>query len=303
MKENKWLYNGDYKEMKGIILESRGGAKSSNAQRNPDYKLLLQYALETLKNNVAEGVQIYIASAGNGKYPKLSDRLLVIDGTSKFDLSNVDVDSFIKKLSKEIKHSGQSGTEKGGNSTKRLFFHSSSIEIDILPKVVEESKEVPIDTLITKEHFKIALENFKFDFKRNKDKNQSELKTQVTDLQNSLQDYLKIKFTNYVWQTEYKADANRKDSFDILGYNKELDMYIVIELDPHRADSIAKKFVSRLAIMVNNNLLYVSYLYPGTNKMPINEARKYLGDCETILEILNTNSGKRKQFLGFFLEQ
>lgn len=303
MTENKWLYNGDFKGMKGIILESRGGAKNSYEQRNPNYKLLLQYALETLKNNVSKGVEIYIAAAGDAKYPNLSDRLLSIDGESKFDFTIVEIDPFITKLNKAMRLSGQSGTEKGGNSTKRLFFHSNSIANDVLPKQIEDKKEVATDVLVTKEELKIALENFKFDFKRNKKTISGEIKLQVTDLQNSLKDYLETTFSDYQWQTEYKADSNRKDSFDVFGHNKKLDMNIVIELDPHRADSIAKKFVSRLAMMVNSNLLYVAYLYPGTDKMPINEAYKYLGDCETILEVLNTNSGVKKQFLGFFLEQ
>jgi hypothetical protein len=302
MTENKWLYKGDFKGLKGIILESRGGAKKSDTQRNPNYKLLLQYALETLKNNNSKGVEIYIAAAGDTKYPKLSDRLLVIEGESKYDFSNIDIDTFIKKLSKAIRLSGQTGTEKGGNSTKKLFFHISSIEASVLPIVNEGTAETITKVLVTKEKFKSSLESFKFDFKRNKKTNPNVIKLQVTDLQNCLKDYLEVNFSSYKWETEHKADDNRKDSFDILGYDKELDMYIIVELDPHRADSIAKKFVSRLAMMVKNNLLYVAYLYPGTDKMPIKEARKYLGDCETIVEVLNTNSGETKQFLGFFLE-
>lgn len=303
MTENKWLFEGEFSDMKGIILESRGGAKKSNAQRNPDYKLLLQYTLETLKNSAAKDIEIYIASARNSKYPNLSDRLLSIDGESKIDFTKIDIDAFITKLSKQIKSSGQSGTEKGGNSTKRLFFHINAIETDILPMINEGKNEDRSKLLDTKEQVKIALGNFKFDFKRNKNLITADLKLQVTDLQNGLKDYLETTFDDYQWQTEYKADINRKDSFDIYGYNKVLDMCIVVELDPHRADSIAKKFVSRLAMMVNNNLLYVAYLYPGTDKMPVNEAYKYLGDCETILDVLNTNSGIKKQFLGFFLEQ
>lgn len=303
MTENKWLFKGEFRDMKGIILESRGGAKKSNAQRNPDYKLLLQYALETLKNSAAKGVEIYIASARNSKYPNLSDRLLFLDGESKIDFTKVDIDTFITKLSKEIKSSGQSGTEKGGNSTKRLFFHISPFETDILPIINDVKNEDITNSLDIKEQVKIALGNFNFDFKRNKNVNTVNLKLLVTDLQNSLKDHLEATFNNYQWQTEYKADINRKDSFDIFGYNKVLDMHIIVELDPHRADSVAKKFVSRLALMVNNNLLYVAYLYPGTDKMSINETNKYLVDCETILEVLNKNSGIKKQFLGFFLEQ
>ncbi|MBQ0909751.1 hypothetical protein KBJ98_13640 [Flavobacterium sp. F-328] len=289
--------------MKGIILESRGGAKKSNAQRNPDYKLLLQYTLETLKNSAAKDIEIYIASATNSKYPNLSDRLLSIDGASKIDFATIDIDTFITKLSKEIRLSGQSGTEKGGNSTKRLFFHINAIETDILPIINDVKDKDKSKSLDIKQQVKMALENFKFDFKRNKNLITADLKLQVTHLQKGLKDYLGTTFEDYQWQTEFKPDTNRKDSIDIYGYNKVLDMYIVVELDPHRADSIAKKFVSRLAMMVNNNLLYVAYLYPGTDKMPVNEAYKYLGDCETILDVLNTNSDIKKQFLGFFLEQ
>ncbi|MGL2995166.1 hypothetical protein [Flavobacterium sp. TSSA_36] len=301
MKENKWLYNGAFKGMKGIILESRGGAKKSNAQRNPDYKLLLQYVLENLKNNHAKGVEIYIASTREAKYPTLSDRMLTVDGLSTFDFTYIDIDPFITKLSKEIKTSGQSGSEKGGNSTKRLFFHLSTGATEILPMINRVIPKEVTNAIDSKKQITKALEAFTFDFKRDKNKSQGELKILVTELQDCLKDHLEKTVTNYQWETEFKTKEGRKDSFDIYGYSKELNEHIVVELDPHRADSIAKKFVSRLALMIDKNLLYIAYLYPGTDKMPINEANKYLGDCETILEAVNGSSGFQKQFLGFFL--
>ena len=301
MIENKWLYSGEFREMKGIILESRGGAKISTSQRNPDYKLLLQYALETLKNAEAKNVEIYIASNGKTKYPNVSDRLLSFDGVSKIDFTQVEIDNFITKLSKEIRLSGQNGTEKGGNSTKRLFFHKSQNEARILSTASLATQEQKTTDSIKEQVLK-ALESFSFDFKRPK-KNNADLRILVTELQNNLKNHLQTCLTNFAWQLEYKANPDRKDSFDIYGFDIATDRNIVIELDPHRADSIAKKFVSRLALMVNHNLLYVAYLYPGTDNMPKNEANKYLLDCEAIMDVLDTNAKVRKEFLGIYLTE
>jgi hypothetical protein len=304
MKKNKWLYEGAFKEMKGIILEARSGAKKAGKQRNPDYKLLLRYVIETLKNQSKKSVEIYIASVGKAeaKYLSLLDRLLVIDEKSKIDFTTIDVDDFITKLSKEIKFSGQTGNEKGGNSTKRLFFNIKESVEEISPNATLTIQKQRPD-FCNKEQVLKTLESFSFDFKRTKKTKSSDIKALVTDLQNNLRNHLQTCFTNFNWQIEYKANPNRKDSFDIYGYDKARDVHIVIELDPHRADSIAKKFVSRLALMVNSNLLYVAYLYPGTDKMPKNEAKKYLLDCETILNVLNSNSSTTKEFLGYYLEQ
>lgn len=302
MKENKWLFKGEFKEMKGIILESRSGAKSSSAQRNPNYKLLLRYALETLKKAGAKNVEIYVAGKRETKYPNVSDRLLFIDGESKIDFTKVDVDDFIPKLSKQMMLSGQTGAEKGGNSTKRLFFQLKQDAGSVLPTTkIEEVKEQKTDNT-TKEQILKALEDFNFEFKRPKKHNNTELKELVADLQINLKNNLETTFVNLDWQIEYNSDSTRKDSIDIYGYDKVEDTHIVIELDPHRADSISKKFVSRLAMMADKNLLYIAYLYPGTEKMPKNEANKYLLDCETILNALNANTDFSKQFLGVYLE-
>lgn len=301
MKENKWLYKAEFKGMQGFILESRGGAKSSIAQRNPDYKLLLQYVLETLKNGAIKNVEIYIASTRETKYPNVSDRLLSIDGKSKFDFARIDVSDFIKKLSNEIRLSGQTGTEKGGNSTKRLFFHVNEEASSIIPTASMADKKNENSSL--KEEFLKALEKFDCEFNRPKKNNDAILKVLVSDLQSNLKNYLETTFGNFAWQTEYQADLIRKDSFDIYGYDKANNMHVVIELDPHRADSIAKKFVSRMALMVDKNLLYVAFVYPGTDKMPKNEANKYLLDCETLLNVLDANSGIKKEFLGFYLKK
>ena len=119
--DKKYLYNGSFEGMNGIILESRGGTKGSKNERNSDYKSLLKLVLDTLVKGQQENVKIFVAS-NNKKYEKIEDRLIHIDGEFIFDFSNIDTTSFLPKLNKAIKESGQDEGVEGGNSTKRLFF-------------------------------------------------------------------------------------------------------------------------------------------------------------------------------------
>ena len=119
--DKKYLYNGSYEGMTGIILESRGGAIGSKNERNSQYKSLLKLVLDTLVKGQQENVKIFVAS-NNKKYKKLEDRLIHIDGEFIFDFSNIDTTSFMTKLNKAIISSGQDEDTEGGNSTKRLFF-------------------------------------------------------------------------------------------------------------------------------------------------------------------------------------
>ena len=63
----KYLYNGSFEGMKGIILESRSGAIGSKNVRNPNYKDLLNLVLEYLQNTRQENIQIFIASKKRGE--------------------------------------------------------------------------------------------------------------------------------------------------------------------------------------------------------------------------------------------
>lgn len=285
IENKKHLYNGNFQGMNGFILESRGGAKKSKNVRNVDYKLLLLYVLETFKNENYSNIQIFVASR-NSAYKSIEDRKIIIEGKDVFNFQEIDIDDFIKKLSFAIKKSGQKGNEKGGNSTKRLFFYQKENE-DVLfqPK---ENKSIEIS--FSKELFLNAMKNFKYEYdKKTKD---------VKILQEELYLFLKKEFGEYQWYTEYQFEKSRKDRFDIYGIKDK--QHIIIELDPHRADSIAKKFVSRLAMAKSLCLTYISFLYKGTDRMSIKEAKKYLSDCESIIETLNNDIiDTKKEFIGY----
>lgn len=299
MKENKYLYKGEFKEMSGVILESRGGAKASNQQRNPDYKLLRQYVLELLKTENRENVEIYVASNRESLYPTMESRLITIDGVSSFNFGNLKIVDFDRKLNEAVRRAGQTDVISGGNDTKRLFFHIKSADAFLTKKTIASTTNSTV--ILGSKAVEKTLEQFTYTFKRPKN-NSKELKSIVADLQDKLFNYLQETYTDFSWEKEFKGSRLRSDSFDIYGVNKSNEQHIIVELDPHRADSIAKKFVSRLAIMNQYNLIYIAFLYPGTDNMPINEAKKYLEDCETLCDIMSTPDNK-KEFLGYFLNK
>ena len=291
----KYLYNGSYEGMTGIILESRGGTKGTKNERNSDYKSLLKLVLDTLVKGQQGNVKIFVAS-NNKKYEKIEDRLINIDGEFIFDFSNIDTASFLPKLNKAIKKLGQDEGVEGGNSTKRLFFTTEDFGI---PFILEESEETNFPT---KKDIATILQKFKFPFDRNK-KLREEVKELVLELQKSLKSYLETVLKEYKWETEYTPSDNQRDSFDIFGRNEKTDHCIIIELDPHRADSVAKKFVSRMAIMIDKNITYIAFIYPGTDKMSIPETNKYIVYCQDLTKVLNNNNNNncKKEFMGYYL--
>ena len=287
----KYLYNGSFEGMKGIILESRSGAIGSKNVRNPNYKDLLNLVLEYLQNTRQENIQIFIASKKRGeeKYKTLGDRILVIDNQISFDFSKINLEVFTPKLNSAIRKSGQKEGTKGGNSTKRLFFLTDEkLPFDLVEK--EEENEKSSSNLSLKNEIETLLEKFKFPFK----------KGMVKELQESLKNHFETAFKDYQWKLEHKPSDNRRDSFDIYGVNKKNNHHIVIELDTHRADQIAKKFVSRMAIMLKKNVTYVAFLYPGTDKMSKKEANKYFSDCQNLTDSLNKDK-YFKEFVGHYL--
>ena len=57
---------------------------------------------------------------------------------------------------------------------------------------------------------------------------------------------------------------------------------MAIELDKNRADQVAKKFVSRMAILPTTTVYFISLCYPGTEMMNKSECAKYFGYCATL---------------------
>ena len=287
----KYLYDGSFEGMNGIILESRGGTKGTKNERNSDYKTLLKSILELFKVQQKK-CKIFVAS-NNKKYKSLEDRLLSIDKETVFDFSNIDINSFLPKLSKAIGESGQDEGAIGGNRTKKLFFLTEDFS---KPFVLEKTKN---NNYPSKEFFVDILQDFNFSFDRTK-KSREEVKELVLELQKSLKSYLETVLKEYKWETEYTPSDNQRNSFDIFGRNEKTNHCIIIELDPHRADSVAKKFVSRMAIMIDKNVTYIAFIYPGTDKMSIPETNKYIVYCQDLTKALNSNNCK-KEFMGYYL--
>lgn len=136
------------------------------------------------------------------------------------------------------------------------------------------------------------IKTFNFNQKRHKD---------ISVLQIELKDYLASEMKVYDWEIEHKPTEINKDSIDIYGSSKQNDTKIVIELDPHRADQVSKKFVSRLSIFIEENILYITICYPGTKKMNKNECIKYFNYCEKLCDFITQNSKTKKEYLGVFL--
>lgn len=102
------------------------------------------------------------------------------------------------------------------------------------------------------------------------------------------------------WEKEYRDEKKeRYDRIDLFSEIKECDLKLIIELDAHRADQVAKKFLSRQALFEGNNLIYISLCYPGTKSMSKNECMKYFDYCKIISNALNKN--KANSFAGIFL--
>lgn len=117
-------------------------------------------------------------------------------------------------------------------------------------------------------------------FKRHLGLPQCEQKKIVDEFRNSLFSYLKLKLENISWDIECSPIENLRDTVDIIGVDS--DMIIIIEIDKHRADQVAKKFISRTAIFVDKKISYISLCYPGTDRMSTNECIKYFNYCKAI---------------------
>jgi len=116
---------------------------------------------------------------------------------------------------------------------------------------------------------------------------QPEQKKIVAKFQNDLYEKLSFEVKEINWELEHKPKANAKDAIDIFGASESF--IVAIELDKHRADQVAKKFISRSALLSEKTIFFISLCYPGTSKMPINETKKYFGYCKTISEKIDND--------------
>ena len=114
---------------------------------------------------------------------------------------------------------------------------------------------------------------------------QAAQKTTVALFQYILLDKLEKSLTDISWTQEFCPSASARDSIDIFGQKDEIA--IVIEMDKNRADQVAKKFVSRSALLKDRKLYFVSLCYPGAERMNINECTKYFGYCRDLADWMN----------------
>lgn len=111
-------------------------------------------------------------------------------------------------------------------------------------------------------------------------KSQHAQKAIVTNFQKSLCQRLLDKIPSLRWTIEHAPSKEQRDSIDIYG---ECDDFVVaIELDKNRADQVAKKFVSRVALLPDKKVYFLSLCYPGTERMNLNECVKYFSYCSNL---------------------
>jgi hypothetical protein len=111
-------------------------------------------------------------------------------------------------------------------------------------------------------------------------KHQTEQKKIVSRFQNLAKSELQLAIPEVKWSIEYRPSRTNRDSIDIFGQGREF--VVAIELDKNRADQVAKKFVSRVALLPATTVYFVSLCYPGTERMNRSECEKYFGYCSTL---------------------
>lgn len=109
----------------------------------------------------------------------------------------------------------------------------------------------------------------------------------------------------YNFETEHVAMINdnkkhSKDRYDIFGKADDKPI-IIIEIDTHRADQVAKKFVSRLSLNQDTEMLYVALVYPNNHESKDSEKK----ECKKYFKFINTlfanELNPRKHFISHWL--
>ncbi len=123
----------------------------------------------------------------------------------------------------------------------------------------------------------------------------------VKILQSDLLKYLSDKFLHIQWEEEKVYDEINKirDRVDIIG-NIDENHCVILELDPPRADSVSKKFVSRVALYMEKNLIYITVCYPNNKVENIKECNKYFNYCDSIMRDLR-DTNLEKYYKGIYL--
>lgn len=127
---------------------------------------------------------------------------------------------------------------------------------------------------------------------------ESDLLNNVKLIQQSLLKWLKLTMPSIKWSEEYILNAKCRDRADIFGVIDD-NSIVIIELDTERADQICKKFISRQALTLNYNSVYVAVTYRNNHantKAERKETSKYLKYIKRLTEAISKNSPFDKLF-------
>ena len=125
-------------------------------------------------------------------------------------------------------------------------------------------------------------------------KPQQDQKLLVAKFQSLAKSTLGVSIQEVKWIMEHRPSLENLDKIDLFGIGA--GFVVVIELDKWRADQVAKKFVSRIALLPSTKVYFVSLCYPGTARMNQSECEKYFGYCSTLA--LRTGN----HYAGFIIE-
>ena len=106
------------------------------------------------------------------------------------------------------------------------------------------------------------------------------------------------------WRSQHKLTQERQVAVDIYGNfsSENRQGAVIIELDKWRADQVAKKFVSRFALTLEQPLIYIALCYGGTKYMNKDECNKYFDYCTSICNAFTQcDLYAEKQFYGHIL--
>lgn len=150
----------------------------------------------------------------------------------------------------------------------------------------------------------IALERLNSTCKKKKSYKQKEVKELIiSPLVNYLNDELST--LGYKFSTETVATINNDkkqstDRYDIYGeaIGKPI---IIIEVDTHRADQVAKKVVSRLSFNLDAEVLYVALVYPNNHQNKNAEKKECMKYFRLANDLFSIFTAPQKHFVSHWL--
>ena len=146
------------------------------------------------------------------------------------------------------------------------------------------------------------------DPQKNSEKKKNVSKRLQEVLTDKLAEAFKITYPDLKWGIEHplngcgdSADIYAPDLRNYPDLRDSRDWEIIIEIDAARADQVAKKIVSRFTHISKSqacNIVYMVLCYPGTERMPLSDCKKYIDYGEELLKKVHSNAF----FISAFVE-